>query len=67
MDLLEIIRQLYEERKRLDRAIQALESMQETGQPIARKRRGRKSMSREERQRVSERMRRYWAARRSKG
>jgi hypothetical protein len=70
MDLLKTIQELYEERKRLDGAIAALESVVEAhadspnGAPPAR--RGRKSMSREERLKVSERMRKYWAARRRK-
>ena len=68
MDLFKVIDALREERKRLDYTIKALENMIE-GEEIASsvvrpKRRGRKSMSREERQKVSDRMRRYWAARR---
>jgi len=70
MDLLKAIQELYEERKRLDGAIAALESVlnDNGGAPAAKqpKRRGRKSMSRDERQKVSERMRKYWAARRKK-
>jgi tagatose-1,6-bisphosphate aldolase non-catalytic subunit AgaZ/GatZ len=70
MDLFKVIDELREERKRLDYTIKALENIME-GEEIASwvkpsKRRGRKSMSREERQRVSDRMRRYWAARRKK-
>ena len=68
MDLLKTIQELYEERKRLNGAIAALESVLDTnadspnGHPHSR--RGRKSMSGEERLQVSERMRKYWAARR---
>ena len=70
MDLLKTIQELYEERKRLDGAIAALESVLEAdadspnGHPSSR--RGRKSMGSEERLEVSERMRKYWAARRKK-
>lgn len=70
MDLLKTIQELYEERKRLDGAIAALESVlkENANAPHGegRGRRGRKSMSREERLKVSERMRKYWAARRKK-
>jgi len=70
MDLLKAIQELYEERKRLDSAIAALESVLENKAALPdmkeSKRRGRKSMSHEERQKVSDRMRKYWAARRRK-
>ena len=70
MDLLKTIQELYEERKRLDGAIAALESVLEANANSPNSdppsRRGRKSMSREERLKVSERMRKYWAARRKK-
>ncbi len=70
MDVFEAIRELREERSRLDALIAILESRLE----LERKkqsgksnpgRRGRKTMSAGERLRVSERMRRYWAARRA--
>jgi hypothetical protein len=69
MDLEQVIEYLYAEKARLERAIAALEMMQRTEvrmPPAARtkKRRGRKSMGPEERQEVSERMRKYWAGRR---
>lgn len=69
MDLLKAIRDLYEEKKRLDAVIASLELMRaaEARTPtraLAARRRGRKSMSREEREEVSERMKKYWAARR---
>ena len=72
MDLYKTIRELLEERKRLDAIIARLEKMQahEALQAEKRpaKRRGRKTMGEEERRQVSERMRRYWEARRlSKG
>ncbi|HWQ53633.1 MAG TPA: hypothetical protein VN442_08110 [Bryobacteraceae bacterium] len=73
MDLYKAIRQLYEERERLDRVIASLEELQKAptvdaaGSPEpAVKRRGRKTMSAEERREVSERMRQYWANRRKK-
>jgi hypothetical protein len=68
MDVNKALRQLYEEKKRLDDAIRALEGKQRTmseGAAPARSRRGRKSMSAEERLEVSRRMSAYWANRRS--
>jgi len=68
LDLYKTIRDLLEERKRLDSLIHRLESMQRAEMEMARKeppkRRGRKQMSESERREVSERMRRYWADRR---
>lgn len=68
MDLYKAIRQLYEERTRLDRVIASLEELQKTAREAApaepAKRRGRKGMNQEERQQVSERMKQYWAGRR---
>ncbi len=72
MDLYEAIRQLYEERARLDRVIASLEELQKsaagenTEVVVQVKRRGRKSMNADERHEVSERMKRYWAKRRKK-
>lgn len=68
MDVFQALRELYEEKKRLDSAISALEARHRlladsTGSAIGR--RGRKSMSAEERQEVSRRMSRYWANRRN--
>jgi len=69
VDLYKAIRSLYEEKKRLDRLIQSLEKIQaraaatELDRP--RSRRGRRGMSADERQQVSERMKRYWAGRRA--
>lgn len=66
MDLYEAIRDLHDEKKRLDYAIAVLESKQTQNLPrIHPKRRGRKGMSQEERLEVSKRMRAYWAARRT--
>ena len=61
MDIHAMIRELYAEKQKLDRTIAALEAMESDAPPV--KRRGRKFMGEEERQRVSERMRRYWAKR----
>jgi hypothetical protein len=70
MDLLKAIQELHKERKRLDGAIAALErALNDKGvdpEGKAPQRRGRKSMSLDERQKVSERMRKYWVARRKK-
>ncbi len=66
MNLRDMIGSLLEEKKNLDAAIARIEEIQkaeETGQ--SRRRRGRKFMSPEERQLVSERMRKYWKNRRS--
>ncbi len=69
MDLYKAIRSLYEEKKRLDRLIQSLEKIQAraaaTELEKPRSRRGRRGMSSDERQQVSERMKRYWAGRRA--
>jgi hypothetical protein len=66
MDLYGAIAELLNEKKRLDRLISSLEAMQEGGLPVQEppKRRGRKNMSEGERREVSERMKKYWAARR---
>jgi len=68
MDLQETIRQLVLDKERLDRAIAQLEELQyihgaDEG-TLVKKRRGRKSMSPQERREVSERMRKYWAKKR---
>jgi hypothetical protein len=70
MDLYKAIQDLYAEKEKLERVIASLEELQRsagvaTALPLKpSKRRGRKSMSSEERQEVSERMRKYWASRR---
>jgi hypothetical protein len=65
MDLHKAIQELYEEKERIDQVIASLEAYLRTNVPASGPRkRGRKSMSAEERQEVSERMRNYWAARR---
>jgi len=72
MDLFKAIRDLYAEKKRLEEAIASLEQLLEAKAATetshlagVKQRRGRKSMGPEERRRVSERMKKYWAARRS--
>jgi hypothetical protein len=69
MDLYKAIRDLHEEKRRLDRVIETLEGVVKNGAKVAvpTRRRGRKNMSAEERKVVSERMRKYWAARRKQG
>ena len=69
MDLYKAIQDLYAEKEKLERVIASLEELQRTAGsvpvlPKPSKRRGRKSMGSSERQEVSERMRKYWAARR---
>ncbi len=70
MDLYKAIRALYDEKKRLDKLIESLEELHardvRAERPVARSRRGRKKMSAAERLEVSERMKKYWAARRKK-
>jgi hypothetical protein len=72
MDLYKAIQDLYAEKEKLERVIASLEELQRTAGelpelPKAGKRRGRKSMNPQERQEVSERMKRYWESRRQKG
>lgn len=72
MDLYKAIQDLYSEKEKLERVIASLEELQRTAGdlpevPRTLKRRGRKSMNPEERQEVSERMKRYWESRRQKG
>jgi hypothetical protein len=70
MDLYKAIQDLYAEKEKLERVIASLEELQRSAgsEPVLLakplKRRGRKSMSSEERQEVSARMRQYWEARR---
>lgn len=68
MDLYRIIFELVQERNRLQRIIESLESMGSGGEVPVRasgKRRGRKSMDEKAREEVSARMKRYWARRRA--
>ena len=63
MDYWKALRELYAEKAKLDKAIATLESLVAGhSEPVSR--RGRKSMSEDERKEVSERMRKYWASRR---
>jgi hypothetical protein len=69
MDISKAIEYLYEEKKRLERAIASLEELRRTGgqlpdEPRPPGRRGRKSMDLAEREEVSRRMKKYWASRR---
>jgi hypothetical protein len=68
MELYRIIRELMQERNRLQRIIESLEEIKPAGKAQLRpqgKRRGRRSMDRAAREEVSERMKRYWAQRRA--
>ncbi len=71
MDLNKIIRELQEERSKLDQIVLSLEQLQlKTGtnsekiQTSADSRRGRRSMDAQAREEVSKRMKKYWANRR---
>jgi len=68
MDLDRVIARLQGERAKLDEIIASLEELKRSGadvpKEIIKKRRGRKFMNEEDRKEVSERMKRYWAARR---
>jgi hypothetical protein len=64
MDVNKALRELHEEKRRLDVTIAALEARLGNGSRT-RGRRGRKSMSPEERLQVSQRMSKYWEARRA--
>ncbi len=74
MDLNKTIRELYAEKKRLEEAIATLEGLLKSSARVElvsaggaefKGRRGRRSMPLEERRSVSERMKRYWAQRRT--
>jgi hypothetical protein len=69
MDLNKTLQDLYAEKERVERAIASLESLHKADRKEAPAvdrpgRRGRHAMGARERLEVSERMRRYWAARR---
>jgi len=64
MDLNKAIRDLHEELEKLNQVIASLEQFQSTGTLPLPPRRGRKSMDEQERKRVSERMKNYWAGKR---
>jgi hypothetical protein len=65
VDLYRTIRDLLEERKKLDVMIARLERLRDvqSERPLA-KRRGRKTMTEDQRREVSERMKRYWEQKR---
>jgi hypothetical protein len=65
MDVLKTLHELYEEKRRLDAIIASLEANLNTQAARSAKRRGRKSMSPQERLKVSRRMKRYWENRRA--
>jgi hypothetical protein len=70
MDIVKALRELYNEKKRLDASIAALEARIKaarsgSGAKAAKRRRGRKSMSAAERLEVSKRMTLYWETRRA--
>jgi len=69
MDIRKMIQELHAEREALDRAISSLEELQKGDEGVllnqTRGRRGRKFMGPKEREEVSARMKKYWAARRS--
>ena len=65
MDYWAAIRQLHLEKDRLDKAIATLEALSQGSASESVSRRGRKDMGAEERKKVSERMKRYWASRRN--
>ena len=72
MDLYKAIQDLYAEKEKLERVIASLEELQRSSGAIPAldkpaKRRGRKSMSSQERQEVSQRMKNYWESRRKGG
>jgi hypothetical protein len=68
MQLRNVIADLYAEKAKIERVIASLEELDVEDTltaPAPKSRRGRKFMNPEERQEVSERMRRYWAARKA--
>jgi hypothetical protein len=67
MDFWKALRELHQERQRLNTLIANLDALNRGSKPGKSARRGRKSMPPEERQIVSERMRAYWARRKQTG
>jgi hypothetical protein len=67
MDFWKALRDLHEERRRLDTLIANLDALSRGHGSPRRTARGRKSMPPEERRIVSERMRAYWLRRRGNG
>jgi hypothetical protein len=69
MDLIKAIRELYDEKKRIEQVIEHLEALSvhrvgKGADAAAPGRRGRKGMTEDEREQVSRRMKEYWAKRR---
>jgi hypothetical protein len=63
MNVTDVIRELRERQRRIDRTIAAIEAIwQVNPEHLARNRRGRKAMTEGERREVSQRMKAYWAA-----
>jgi hypothetical protein len=67
MDFWKALRELHQERQRLNTLIANLDALKRGTKPGRASRRGRKSMPPEERKVVSERMRAYWARRKQSG
>jgi len=65
MDIEKTLRELHQEKKRLDGTIAALEARLKVVTSLQRHRRGRKGMSPEQRLEVSRRMQKYWEARKA--
>jgi hypothetical protein len=67
MDLTKTLQTLYAEKERVERMIESLEDLQAalSGTRRNQKRPGRKSMGASERRQVAERMKKYWARRKS--
>ena len=71
MDLDKMLEFLHGEKEKIERVITAMEDLQRSGignipdMLRVKSRRGRKSMGPEERQDVSQRMKKYWASRRT--
>ena len=65
MDIIKTLRELYEEKRRLDAIIASLEANLAGPATKSARRRGRRSMSPQERLKVSRRMTRYWENRRA--
>jgi len=63
MDLTKTIGELGREKEKLERVIAPLEELRASGEVPAKKRRGRKSISLEERRQISAKIKRYWADR----
>ena len=62
MDILRTIGELYAERQRIEKIIGTLEELNGHSNGVAPKKRGRKFMDAAGRKAVSQRMKRYWAA-----